>query len=978
MLPDIGTVRPWADPEIVSINRLASHTPLTRARHKRLDGAWSLAIYANPNDVPPEAISGAAPATTATVPGNWTMQPVGQAVGELPHYTNQVMPFPGPPPALPARLATGVYRRSVHVPASWTGDQVVVHIGGAESVHALYVNGQFVGYGTDSRLPSEYDVTGVVNPGDNELAIVVFRYSAVSYIEDQDQWWMAGLHRSVWIEARPPVHVADVVVDADFDPASGAGVAAVAVTAGFVARPGAGWQVRTTLRGRGRIKRSTQTSVVAHDAEAMYSFRGHVVHHRVDVDGCAPWSAESPTLYDLTVELLSPKGRVVETHASKVGFRRVEIDREGRRLLVNGQPIWIFGVNRHDHHPDRGKAVTADDIRDDLHMMLAHNITAVRTSHYPADTVFYDLCDELGVYVVSEANVESHAYNTSLCDDPRYRCAFVERGARMVQHHRNHPSVISWSLGNESGYGRNHDAQAGWIRQADPSRPLHYEAAVFHGDNVGPAGPGQWADGGLAASDLVCPMYSPIAAIAEYGTSGRGTRPLILCEYSHAMGNSNGSLADYWAVIESTPGLQGGFLWEWKDHGLRRAGPDGTPRLAYGGDFGDTPHDGNFVADGLVSADLEPHPAMREVAWCYRPVTVTLTPRSRRLRIANRRSFSGLGDLTARWELLVDGVPAQRGVLKVPKDLGPHSSADVALPCVVPAGRSEVHLAVRWTTRRELPYAAPGHLVAWDQVTLRPARPARPPSPRATPPDTAAAAIDSVVTRPVELAVMRAPTDNDGFKLLAELSARIGVGGNALNRWTHRGVLSRPADELVAHRFHRELEDDGSVEYRHVVDVPEDLADLPRVGVRFALPKRFSMVRWFGRGPHENYPDRNASALVGVWEQPPDRLPYLVPQEYGLRTETRWLELIDPRRGERVRVDAVQPALFQFSATRVAAETLYAAANQADVQPSDELFVHLDVAHRGLGTASCGPDVLDRYRLPAGRFEFAYRISVTR
>ena len=363
------------------------------------------------------------------------------------------------------------------------------------------------------------------------------------------------------------------------------------------------------LDGR-RIGRAA-VDVVPDQHDRPYVFQGHRVTAswadlRVDA-----WSAESPTRYRVGVELVAPDGEFADSTSQLIGFRRVEV--RDRQLLVNGQPIWIFGVNRHDQHPDRGKAVTVEDIRADLVAMRRHNITAIRTAHYPNDDVFFDLCDELGFYVVCEANIESHAYNRSLADDERYRATWLDRGARMVQRHRNHPSVILWSLGNESGYGANHDALAGWIRRNDPTRPLHYEDAL--------AVEG-WVDGGRRVTDVVCPMYPSIDAIREYGESGLGDRPLIMCEYSHAMGNSNGSLADYWDVITSTPGLQGGFLWEWKDHGLRQRTADGGTRLAYGGQFGESPHDGNFVADGLMSSDLDPHPAAREVMWVHRPVTV--------------------------------------------------------------------------------------------------------------------------------------------------------------------------------------------------------------------------------------------------------------------------------------------------------------------------------------------------------------------
>jgi beta-galactosidase len=849
-------------------------------------------------------------------------------------------------------------------------------------VHAVYVNGSFVGYGTDSRLPSEYDVSKhAVSGTSNEVAIVVIRYSAHSYIEDQDQWWMAGLHRSVHVESRRPVHIVDVRCDADFDPATGNGTLRVTTEIGFVDRAQQGWSVRATLRNpKGRQVGKVHVGAVPHAFAVPYVFTGHTVTGQWSIPSCAPWSAETPNLYEVTCELLNPDGALVETSTHRAGLRRVEV--VDRQLLVNGQPIWIFGVNRHDHHPDRGKAVTADDIRGDLQAMRAHNITAVRTCHYPNDSVLYDLCDELGMYVIDEANIESHAYNVSICDDSRYRPAFLERGARMVERDRNHPSIILWSLGNESGYGSNHDAIAGWIRRVDPSRPLHYEGGVMHGDGTHPArSMPNWIGGGLHASDITCPMYPEIETIRQYGADGVGQRPLIMCEYSHAMGNSNGSLADYWETITTTPGLQGGFIWEWKDHGLRRWLADGSTRLAYGGDFGDTPNDGNFVADGLMSADLEPHPAMREVAWVYRPVTVSLQggARSRSLQVTNRRSFTALDDLVASGELLVEGVVAKHGRLRVPK-VGPGESVKVPVPCPLPGGTGEVHLSIRWHSRHDTWWAPAGHLVSWDQVELRPARKLakRHGAKRSRSADQTKSPIDDLLVMPVELTLWRAATDNDGFKLMPPQPERVRLRGQALLRWQDARVPDAPADQLVGHRFERVVSDDGlAVRYRHDVHVPESLADLPRIGVRFSLPGRFRDVRWFGRGPHENYPDRNASAMLGVWSGVPDVPPYLVPQEFGLRTDTRWLECADPMTGEVLRVDVVQPASMHISATNYRAEDLFACANQADLWPRDELVVHLDAGHRGLGTASCGPDVLAQYRLPAGNYSFSYRLSLT-
>ena len=976
MMPDIGTTRPWTDPEVIAIGRLPMHVPIDGLRRRSLDGQWSFQLFTSPDDIGAGAISGPAPDRTVAVPGSWTMQ----GVGDLPHYTNVQMPFPGPPPLLPERNPTGVYRRVFSVAAGWLREKVVLHIAGAESVHAVYVNGEFAGYGTDSRLPSEYDITDHLHAGENELAIVVIRYSALSYVEDQDQWWMAGLHRSVFIEARPKVHIADIIAESTYEPRTGSGTISVTATVAFDDAPASGYVVRTTLNAPdGTGVGAPLDARVPSRFAAPYRFVGHRASATWNLSAAQPWSAEHPDLYTVTVELVSRTGKVLHTAHQRVGVRVVQV--RDRQLLVNGQPIWVFGVNRHDHHPDRGKAVTLADMRADLTAMRAHNITAVRTSHYPTDVAFYDLCDELGFYVIDEANIESHAYNTSLCDDSRYRSAFVARGSRMVERDRNHPCIIMWSLGNESGYGANHDALAGWLRRADPNRPLHYEGAILHGEGLLAVPPSpsaaHWITGGLHATDVVCPMYPTIESIERYGREGIGSRPLIMCEYSHAMGNSNGSLADYWDVITSTPGLQGGFIWEWKDHGLRRIGSDGRARLAYGGDFGDTPNDGNFVADGLMSADLVPHPAMHEVAWVHRPVVTELVGRRgrQRLRVHNRQSFSGLDSYEATWEMWADNTISASGTLSS-LTIAPHATIEIDLPCPVPPATGNVLITVRWTQRNSTWFAPSGHVVAIDQMEVRKAAAHHTASlPRRY--DDRRSLVDDLLARPVELTLWRAPVDNDGFKLMPELNQRLRVAGNALQRWQISGLDTRPADSIVGHVVHREVADDGaSIVYHHAVDVPADLADLPRIGVQFSLPGRFGSLRWFGRGPHENYPDRCSSATFGIWSGSPDHPPYLVPQEFGLRCDCCWFECTDSSNGQQLRIDVLRPSTLHISATNFSAADLTAARNEADLIAGDVLTVHVDVAHRGLGTASCGPDVLPPYRIGTGRFEFAYRLHL--
>jgi len=983
VLPTIGDLRPWTDPEVVAINRLPMHVPLTRHDSVRaarrndpspwlidLSGRWAFQRFAHPDAVPRTAVAAGVAAPSAkwsrtTVPGNWTLE----GHGDVPHYTNVMMPFDGPPPNLPDVLPTGVYRRTFRRPATWRTRAVILHVGGAESVHAVYVNGSFVGYGTDSRLPSEYDITPHLVAGPNTLAIVVIRYSAQSYVEDQDQWWMAGLHRSVHLEARPTTYFADLRATTAWSDGTGTltveahigqhhGVSTDASPVGALPD---GWQVRWRLEHPDgstlpvEWSSGSDCTPVPTDVRP-YFFAGHVATAQGTVPGARAWSDETPTRSVLIAELIDPQHTVVEVVTQYIGFRGIEI--RDRSLMVNGKRIMIRGVNRHDHHPERGKAVTVEDMRADLIEMKRHNVNAVRCSHYPNDHRFLDLCDELGLYVVDEANIESHAYNTSLCHDPRYRSTWLARGSRMVERDRNHPSVILWSLGNESGYGANHEGLAAWIRASDPSRPLHYEGAVFH------AG---WVDGGTTVTDVVCPMYSPIWAVERYGRESLGERPLIMCEYSHAMGNSNGSLSDYWDVFEHTPGVQGGFVWEWKDHGIRQTLElTGQWRFAYGGQFGDTPNDGNFVADGLMASDLVAHPVMRELAWVHRPVRVTLAAHGAGLVIRNARRFCDLSDLTATWTLRHDGAITARGQLSVPV-VAPDSTVEIPFPHGVTAAHgSETHLAIMWRLREPTAWAPAGHLMAWDEVVLSTEYSEHP---VVVGPDTTPSALEAVAD--IAPTLWRAPTDNDGFKLMRQHHG----GGTALGQWLSWGLDGGLPNDIECEQ-HVLPESDGSVVVEHRIVIPAALDDVARVGSTFVAHDAFTRVRWFGLGPHENYPDRCASGLTGIWAGEPDELPYLVPQDFGLRTACRWFELIAPDAELVLRVTPITPRLVNCSAGWHTDHDLWTARDRTELVRRRQLTVHVDAATRGLGTASCGPDVLPQYRIRTGTWTLAYRLSV--
>ncbi len=981
MIPVFAAFRPWSDPSVVAINRLPMRQPMMSfedieaAReesacspwHQSLNGTWQLRLWPNPDAVPKSAVAPEVSATkswsTVEVPGNWTVQ----GFADLPHYTNVQMPWPLRPPQVPDQNTTGVYRRSFRLPKSWKGRRIIVHLGGAESVHAIFVNGDFAGYGTDSRLPSEYDITDFIRSGANTLAVVVPRFSAQSYLEDQDQWWMAGLHRDVFIEARAPINIRTVHALADWDHESAIGT----VTSTVTISPGTdsthvlgpGWTVQMWVENlEGRRLGGVQKVAIPHRHLVPYAFSGHQATASWTIQKLKSWSAETPHRYRLMSVLTDPDGNTVEVVPQVIGFRRVAMI-DGL-VTVNGRPITIMGVNRHDHHPDRGKAVTVDDMRQDLVAMKRANINAVRTSHYPNDHRFYDLCDELGLYVIDEANAESHAFNTSLCHDSAYRSTWLERVARMVERDRNHPSVIMWSLGNESGYGEIHEACAALVRSMDTSRLLHYEGAIFH------AG---WSTGGMAVTDVVCPMYAPASAIDKYASANLGERPLIMCEYSHAMGNSNGGLAAYWDVIDRYEKVQGGFIWEWKDHGLRQKLAHGMERFAYGGQFGDSPHDGNFVADGLVSPEVVPHPAIQEVQWVHRPVAVEAA--GWKIRVTNRQAFRDLSWLKGSWTVTVDGLKHSSGTWS--PEVGAGQSALVDYPVNLVECQNldgEVLVTFRWTSKKTTSWCEQDFLLAWDQVTVKAVESRTMPAPSS---DSANSMEDLLVTTP-RLNLWRAATDNDGFKLMPDLADRMGIGGRALWRWLAQGVPVRDPESLVQHHKKVYADERGGLVYEHSVFVPEDLQDLPRIGVVFEVPAKFDLVRWYGRGPLENMPDRCRGAMLGIWEAEPDELPYLVPQEFGLRTDCRWMELRPSAGGKGLRIETLVPAGLHMSATHYRDEDLFRAADSTELVRQSGLVVHLDVAHRGVGTASCGPDVDPAFLIPTGEFHFAYRLSLTR
>jgi beta-galactosidase len=1088
--------RPWESPELCGEGRLPMRSPLepfassaaaleaARAGPRlrveganpwslSLDGTWRFALAENPDAVSRAPAGAAAEYAFADplfddsswaglrVPGSWSLQGY-----DKPHYTNVIMPFGNVPPSAPASSnPTGLYRVRFDLPAGWEGRRTILRVGGAESYLEAWCNGRRLGFSKDTRLPSEFDITRYAKPGANILAFMVVRYSDASFIEDQDQWWYGGIYRSVGLYSTDFAYLADldarpllsedlgsgtleaaVKLGFTFDPAGStpAGTAAVDYpNSGLPPGADAGayrgdWRVRIALYGpEGGEPVARAEAVVG----ALYRASRWEARLSMPVPAPRAWSHEDPALYRLVASLVSPRGAEVEYVACSLGFRRVEV--RDRQLLVNGKRVLIKGVNRHEHDEKWGKTLDVAGMVRDIELMKRANLNAVRLSHYPNDERWYELCDEYGLYLIDEADVESHAYYDHLCRDPRWAHAFLDRGIRMVLRDKNHPSIIAWSLGNESGYGPNHDAMAGWIRRFDPTRLLHYEGAM-RPEWGQPWSTQESVKRGRGVFDIVSTMYPPVAFLEEWAETTDDERPFIMCEYSHAMGNSNGNLAEYWALIETRRGLQGGFIWDWVDQGLAAADAAGNKYWKYGGDFGDEPSDKDFICNGLVFSDRSPKPVLAECAKLFQPVAASSAePLSGKVLVRSKRDFLGLGDLALRWTVQAGGEALLSGELALP-DIAPGASAelDLGIPWT-PETRSRVaesesFLLLEFLLASDASWAGAGHRIGWEQLPLSPGQ-AVPGARRALAPLSQAreavlepssggvsarwigrdgrrcslAISGSGLLSSLDLgsgellasglapSLWRAPTENDGLKLFMDKRGipdfSFYCEGKAMYPWLEAGLdelrlelgslradpasLSALVEHQVFGRTGRRLGrfvqewalGPGGPEGSFLFDLDPSLPELPKVGLACALVPGLERVRWYGRGPQECYSDRKTGAAVGLYEAGVDELqvPYVLPQENGNRTEVRWLELAAPGAGKGLRVES--PGLFDFTASHHGPEQLWKAAHTCDLVREPAVHLSIDVAQRGLGTATCGPDTLERYRLRPG----AYRLELS-
>ncbi|WP_371825746.1 glycoside hydrolase family 2 TIM barrel-domain containing protein [Nonomuraea turcica] len=962
----------------------------------------------SPRRVSTSRTASSCPATTTwdgtrlRVPSHWQLHGYGK-----PAYLNIPYPIPLDPPFVPDENQTGDYRRVFDLPESWDGTPAVVRFEGVDSCARVWLNGVELGVSRGSRLPVEFDASEVLRPGRNVLAVRVHQYSSGTYLEDQDTWRLSGIFRDVALLARPVGGIRDVFVHADYDVAGGGG------RVRFDVEAGAPIEVSIPLLGVG-----------AAPATERFTF-GQV----------RPWSAEDPFLYEATLATPAEQVRV------RFGFRTVAIDESGV-LTVNGRRVVLRGVNRHEFDPDRGRVVSKELMRRDVELMKQHNVNAVRTSHYPPHPAFLDLCDELGLWVMLECDLETHGFDQTRpepwqrnpSDDPQWRDAYLDRIQRTVERDKNHPSVIAWSLGNEAGDGQNLAAMAAWIHERDPSRPVHYEAdrLARYVDIYGemyrtPAVVHRIGQGRLRPGEM---FYPAIDGAGDPADDRRNGMPFVYTEFAHAMGNGPGGLAEYMRLCEQYPRVQGGFVWEWIDQGLRSTDALGREFFAYGGDFGEDLHDANYICDGLMFPDRTPSPGMLEYQKVIEPVVIEPSS-SGRISIRNRHAFLDLSHLRFTWSVSQDGDPIADGRLSLP-----HVAAGQCVDIPVPKayGEGERWLTVQAELAEPTAWAPEGHVMAWGQIP-----PAATNAPTALT-DTRVPAEslgEHISLGPArfdrrtgrlaglgdqrfhgpQLVLWRAPTDNDlawaqgdarywkdrGLDRLRHRTVSVDAGDAGLTVVVRSSAANSDSGYLCTYRWdtdgrhlrvrvHTEPfgywpeRADTFAEAMVDPDLPDEerkellrrdkAPSLARIGLVWQLPEEWSQIQWFGAGPGEAYPDSRQAARIGRFHATVDELqtPYVRPQDNGSRADVRWAEITD-RAGAGIRIEGAP--LFSLAARRWSDRHLAAARHRTDLVPEPLIYLYTDHVVHGVGSGAVGPGVLPQFRLDVRAADFAFILSTT-
>ena len=1018
----------WENQEITNFNRLESRTLMVPFADKEtalfgnktqspfrktLSGAWKFQIFPDVKSVQKDFYLEDADLSDwddIVVPSMWQMEGYG-----TPHYTNAMYPFPIDPPNVPVENPTGCYVRDFEIPENWDGKRIVLTFRGVDSFFYVWVNGKKVGMSKGSRIVSEFDITDVVNVGTNVIAVQVMKWSDATYLEDQDMWWLSGIFREVSLTAEAAVSIYDAVTEASLDKDFTTGNLSVEAILCNIGKAVKGYTVTAELFNKENapaFKESVSAAVAMKSGETK-----SVKLQFPALKKCEAWTAETPNLYTLLITVQDAKKKILEVRSLKIGFRNVEI--KNGNILINGKRVMFYGVNRHEFHTSLGRAVTFEAMVEDLLQMKRHNINAIRTSHYTDHPEFYDLCDQYGFYVMAEADLETHGFHYAEGMNPtmwkEWETPIVERGTRMVKSFRNHACIFSWSMGNEAGWGCNVAKMMEDIRAIDPSRPLHYER-----------------DTNMEGADIFSQMYPRPDMWKKNAEPYAGKNPAILCEYAHAMGNGPGGLQDYFDTFEANKNMQGGFIWEWCDHGIRTWNEDGQEYFAYGGDFGEYPNDGNFVADGLVFPDKTPSPGLVEYKKVIAPVKVANGKKKGEIAISNFYDFINLDHLVCCWSLIENGKPIQSGLMMLP-EIPARTTKTVKVPCKLPAvlrPGAEYFLNLTFQLGRDTIWAKCGHEIAWGQLLL------------ATAPALPAAGIADVIfaeendeliqiranetlyqfdktygtlnawernnvpliLKGPELNFWRAYTDNDkpimlpkwqkagydhmmsrtsSVKLIknkksvkVQVLTRIAPPG--YHRWAVNAeyLYEFAADGsftlTVTGKFEKDLYYEGAKAPLNIITGTESLPPLPRIGLTLRVPGEFSNAAWYGLGPGEAYSDTKTAQKVGYYKMPVDELftNYVRPQENGNRHETRRMALYDVKMCGLMVAGA---PLFDFSAKHCTDQALDEAKHPHEIAPDDAVTLNLDWKQCGIGSGSCGPIPDEKYQIPAEDFSFSMK-----
>ncbi len=987
---------------------LKSNNPEKSELYQTLNGNWKFNIVKNPSQRPMDFYTAELDDSNwknIKVPSNWEIQGY-----DIPIYTNITYPFPKNPPFIGGDYnPVGSYRRTFKVADSWSDKEVILHFGSITGYARVFLNGKEVGMTKASKTVAEFNITSFLKKGDNLIAVQVFRWHDGSYLEDQDFWRLSGIERDVYLQAMPKTTVWDYFVKSDLDNQYKKGIFNLDVTLK---------SFENTKVNNPTLKVElfdNQENVVFSESKKVNAKEQKISFEKT-IENVKQWNAETPNLYRYTITLLDNKGKTLEIIAKKTGFRKVEI--KDARLLVNGKVIMVKGVNIHEHDDENGHVPNKELMVKDLQLMKEHNLNAIRMCHYPHDSYFYELCDQYGFYVVDEANIETHGMGAEWqnwfdkAKHPAYLAewapAHLDRIKRMFAIDKNHPSIIIWSLGNECGNGPVFYDAYDWLKKVDSTRPVQFEQA---GENRN--------------TDIVAPMYPGIKSMKEYANSDK-TRPYIMCEYSHAMGNSNGNFQEYWDIINNSKRMQGGFIWDWVDQGIKTKNDKGVTFWAYGGDLGGEKlhNDENFCANGLVSANRIPHPGLNEVKKVYQNIQFQLN-NDTDLVITNHYNFINLSDYNFKWELIKNGVKVKSGEFNV--EATPEESKKIALDLGAFDENSEYFLNVYAYSKNDAPLVAKGHEFAREQFTIRKGNYFKnntllkstdklkysvKNNVLSFETSTIAGEFDmkkgeilkyelknesnSLITNFPTPYFWRAPTDNDfgngmpnKLVIWKEASQDPAVVSVNLDKNTTAGLLVKVAYQLasvdVPYTVDYLIQNNGSIKVTASIDLGDKkLPEMPRFGMRLKLNGAFDNLSYYGRGPWENYEDRNSASFMGEYS---DKVinqftrTYIRPQESGYKTDVRWLTLKDDK-GQGLRIDGNQP--LGFSALNVSTDAVDPGKKKSQRHPSDldleskeAVYLHLDYRQRGVGgDDSWGRLPHEPYLLLDKKYTYSYIISL--